>query len=75
MLFGEALRIAMSGKDMSGKELSEKSKVTPQYISQLVTGTLKDPTFKKARALIAALGMSLQEFSDLQDSDEGSAHD
>lgn len=67
--FGETLVMVMSEKNVRAKELSELSGVSQPYISQIVNGKLADPSFLRAAALIKALGLSLDEFSKLQDAD------
>lgn len=70
MRFGKALRKVMDERGITGVALSKKSGVPTPYISQLFSGAVKDPSFVKACALIDALDMTLQEFRDLQSSDE-----
>ena len=68
--FGETLNNAIKEKGINQKELSGKSGVAQSYISRLVNGVLKDPTFTKACAIIDALGMTLDEFAKLQDQED-----
>lgn len=62
MTFGEVLDGRMEELGMSATELSAKSGVGKPYISQLINGKLKDPTWPKACALIDAVGLTTDEF-------------
>lgn len=68
--FGETLNAVIKEKSINQKELSGKSGVAQPYISRLVNGVLKDPTFTKACAIIDALDMTLDEFAKLQDQED-----
>lgn len=65
--FGELLGECMEERGMGQNELSRRSGVSAPYISQLRSGKIADPTFSKACALIAALGMTPDEFAEAQD--------
>ena len=67
--FGETLAAYMQDNVIKAKELSDHSGVTQSYISKLISGKFADPTFTKACAIIDALGITLDEFSKLQDAD------
>jgi transcriptional regulator with XRE-family HTH domain len=67
--FGEVLSEAMREKGVTAKELSDLSGVSQPHISQIVRGKVVDPSFLRAAALIKALGLTLDEFSKLQDAD------
>lgn len=69
MTFAEAVQKIMIERSMEAKELSEKSGVQPPYISKLLNGKIKEPTWAKACAIIDALGMDVEEFRRLQESD------
>lgn len=69
MTFGEVLKAQMDAHGMKAIDLAEKSGVYRSYISRLVTGETKDPAFQKAAAIVAALGMSIDEFVSLMDDD------
>lgn len=70
MHFGETLSLVMTEKGMKAKELSDRCGVTAPYISQLVNGKLKDPTFTKAVAIINGLDMTVSEFIEIQDASD-----
>lgn len=68
MTFAEAVRKAMDARSMDAKTLAEASGVTPPYISKLLNGRIKEPTWSKACAIIGALGMDIDEFRQFQES-------
>lgn len=53
---------------MDAKDLVEKSGVNAPYISKLLNGKIKEPTWAKACAIIDTLGLSVDEFRNLQSS-------
>ena len=72
----DAVKKAMNKRSMDAKDLVEKSGVNAPYISKLLNGKIKEPTWAKACAIIDALGMTVDEFRDFQserygDSEEG----
>lgn len=68
--FGDTLTEVMNEHGITQTELSEKSGIYPSYISRLRSNSLLDPTISKATALIHALNMSLDEFSNRQECDD-----
>ena len=66
MTFGDALSAAMDAAGMDATTLSERSGVSSPYISKVRSGTTLDPSWSKACALITGLGMTPQEFLQLQ---------
>lgn len=69
--FAETLRIVMTEKGVSAVEIHNAApSISQPYLSQLLNGKLGEPTFSKARMIISALGMTLDEFAEIQD-DEG----
>lgn len=76
MTFADAVKKAMNKRSMGAKDLVEKSGVNAPYISKLLNGKIKEPTWAKACAIIDALGMTVGEFRDYQserygDTEEG----
>lgn len=67
MTFADAVREAMNSQSMDAKTLVEKSGVNAPYISKLLNGKIKEPTWAKACAIIDALGMTVDEFRHFQD--------
>ncbi len=68
--FGETLDKVMRDKGIKQVELSAKSGIYNSYISRLRSGDISDPTFANAAKLIRALDMNLDEFAELQLSDD-----
>ena len=60
----------MQDKDIKAKELCDKTGLSASYISKLLSGALKDPTFIKACKIIEAIGMTPDEFLALEESDQ-----
>lgn len=68
--FGETMKLVMDAKGLKPVDLWRGSDILTQpYISKLLNNRVSDPTFAKACAIIDRLGMTLQEFADLQDAD------
>lgn len=65
MTFGEALTIAMKERGTNANRIANASGVSRFYISKLVNGEIKDPTWAKACAIIQALDMKPSEFEEL----------
>lgn len=71
MTFADAVRKAMYERSMEAKDLVEKSGVNAPYISKLMNGKIKEPTWAKACAIIDALGMTVDEFRLYQNEKKG----
>lgn len=67
MSFSQAMKKVMVEKDLKARDLVCDS-VTPQYLSKLINGKVKDPTWDKACAIIDKLGMTVDEFHKLESS-------
>lgn len=67
--FGKTLQVVMKNKNIPAKKLAEMSGVQPSYISLLINGKIKEPTWVKACALITALDFTVDEFRQLQNVD------
>lgn len=66
MAFGEALTVAMRERGTNANRVAKASGVSRFYISKLVNGEIRDPTWAKACAIIGALEMKPSEFQELQ---------
>ncbi|WP_298625467.1 helix-turn-helix transcriptional regulator [uncultured Senegalimassilia sp.] len=66
LTFGETIKLALRMKGLTASQLSEKSGVQQSYLSRVINGKILDPTWSKARAIIDALDMTIEEFRDLQ---------
>lgn len=64
--FGETLSDYLLARGISKKELSRKAGLSSPYITQVTTGKIADPTFEKAWAIFDALGITSNEFRELQ---------
>ena len=69
MTFAETMVKVMAERGMRPVDVSERSGVTQQYLSKLMSGKVKDPTWGKACAIIDALGVTPDEFAAIQDGD------
>lgn len=70
MTFYEALVIAMSEKNMTAADLSARTGIHQSYFSKLKSGYTKDVTWEKAILIINALGITPDEFRNIQTSDK-----
>lgn len=64
--FGETLGAILKERGMKATELCRLSGENTAYMSRLLNGKVKDPTFAKACAICDALGMTTDEFLALQ---------
>jgi transcriptional regulator with XRE-family HTH domain len=62
MTFAQVVRVLMDEQGLGAKELAERSGVTAPYLSKLMNGKIKEPTWAKACAIIDALGIDVDEF-------------
>lgn len=66
MTFAKTVETAMARCGMGPKGLADASGLGAAYISKLLNGRVKEPTWSKACALIDAMGMTANEFRDIQ---------
>lgn len=69
MNFAQAMHQLMLEREMTAKELADLSGVNAPYVSRLLSGKIKEPTWEKACAIIDALGVTVDEFKELQESE------
>lgn len=69
MTFAQVVRTLMDEQGLRAKDLAERSGVTAPYLSKLMNGKIKEPTWAKACAIIDALGVDVDEFRKMQDAD------
>lgn len=67
MSFYDTLEHVMRNQGITAAELSRRSGVSRQYLTELKSGRIKDVTWSKACAIVHALGVSLEEFAKLED--------
>ena len=65
--FGKVLAQVMEENGMSQKRLAKESGVSQAYVSRIISGYVKDPTFAKARAMLNALDVDLDDFAARQE--------
>lgn len=65
--FGKVLAQVMEENGMSQKRLASESGVSQAYVSRIISGYVKDPTFAKARAMLNALDVDLDDFAERQE--------
>lgn len=66
MTFGELISLSRELKKWSLRDLERRSGVSNALISQIETGTIKDPGFRTVCKLAAALGLSLKRLSETE---------
>ena len=71
MTYGEALRYLMRESGVEQAELARRIGKSRSYVSQLMSGKVKEPTLSVAYAIADALGVSVQTFIDLMHENEG----
>lgn len=70
MSFAKALDRALKIKGLKPADIVSEE-VSASYISKLLLGRITDPTWQKALMMIKALGMTVDEFSELEARLEG----
>lgn len=64
--FGKTLKQILDAKGMKCVELAKLTGLSEPYLSRLVNGKQKDPTFAKGCAICTALDMTVDEFLKVQ---------
>ena len=70
MTFYEALVVAMKQRGLRAVDLAERTGMHQSYFSKLKSGHQKSVDWEKALVIIEALGMTPNDFYELQKSDE-----
>lgn len=60
-MFRDTLRVLMNEKNLKACDLVNDD-ITAQYLSKLLNGKVKGPTWDKALAIINSLGIPVDEF-------------
>ncbi|AEB07387.1 transcriptional regulator [Coriobacterium glomerans PW2] len=68
MSFSTALAAALRHKGLREADIVGGD-ISSSYISRLLSGQLREPTWPKACEIVDRLGMSLEEFRSLSESD------
>ena len=66
LTFYEAMLAAMEERGYKAADMVALTGFHPSYFSRLKSGRIKDPTWDKALGIIAALGMTPDEFYAIQ---------
>lgn len=61
MSFGKTLKLVMAERGLKAADLADET-ITVQYISKLINGRTKSPTWEKAVHITENLGMTPSEF-------------
>lgn len=67
--FGDTLKEVLSERGMKAVELSALCGLNEPYLSRLMNGKQRDPTFAKGLLIVEALGMTATEFAERQKAD------
>lgn len=65
MAFTETLKAVMDAKNLRSVDITS-DEITAPYLSRLLKGKVKEPTWQKALVIINSLGMTVDEFCDLE---------
>nr|DAM04676.1 MAG TPA: hypothetical protein [Caudoviricetes sp.] len=65
MAFTETLKAVMDAKNLRSVDITS-DEITAPYLSRLLKGKVKDPTWQKALVIINSLDMTVDEFCDLE---------
>lgn len=66
MAFTEALKAVMKAKNLRAVDIAS-DEVTSPYLSRLLNGKVKEPTWQKAMVIIKSLDMTVDDFCELED--------
>lgn len=65
MAFTETLKAVMDAKNLRSVDITS-DEITAPYLSRLLNGKVKEPTWQKALVIINSLDMTVDEFCDLE---------
>ena len=66
MTFYEALSLVMKEKGLTAADICNITGIHPSYFSKLKSGYTKDVTWEKALIILEAVGVTPDEFSEIQ---------
>ena len=66
MAFTETLKAVMKAKNLRAVDISSEEDTSP-YLSRLLNGKVKEPTWQKALVIIKSLDMTVDDFCELED--------
>lgn len=70
MLYQDVIKDALKRKNMTASELAEKVGTSRGYISQMLSGKVKDPSFTRTLAICRILGLSVEQLAELIENDD-----
>lgn len=65
MLYQNIIKNALKRKNMNASELAQKIGTSRGYVSQMLSGKVKDPSFKRTLAICRVLGLSIESLAEL----------
>lgn len=65
MAFTETLKAVMDAKNLRSVDITS-DEITAPYLSRLLKGKVKEPTWQKALVIINSLDMTVDEFCDIE---------
>lgn len=65
MLYQDVIKAALKRKNMNACELAQKIGTSRGYISQMLSGKVKDPSFKRTLAICRALDLPIVSLAEL----------
>ena len=65
MAFTETLKAVMDAKNLRSVDITS-DEITAPYLSRLLKGKVKEPTWQKALVIINSLDMTVDEFCDFE---------
>lgn len=64
MLYQNIIKDALKRKNMNASELAQKIGTSRGYVSQMLSGKVKDPSFKRTLAICRVLGLSIESLAE-----------
>ncbi len=64
MLYQDVIKDALKRKNMNASELAQKIGTSRGYISQMLSGKVKDPSFKRTLAICRVLDLSVEALAE-----------
>lgn len=65
MLYQNIIKDALKRKNMNASELAQKIGTSRGYVSQMLSGKVKDPSFKRTLAICRVLDLSVESLAEL----------
>lgn len=70
MLYQDVVKDALKRKNMNASELAQKIGTSRGYVSQMLSGKVKDPSFKRTLAICRVLDLSIESLAELIENDD-----